>query len=40
MGRLANRVSDRRVLRIVRGFLNAGVMEDGLAGPSDEGISI
>ncbi|MGC9523800.1 MAG: group II intron reverse transcriptase/maturase [Anaerolineae bacterium] len=37
MGRLAKRVSDRRVLRVVRAFLNAGVMEDGLVHPSDEG---
>jgi RNA-directed DNA polymerase len=37
MGRLAKRVSDKRVLRIVRAFLNAGVMEDGLVRPVDEG---
>jgi RNA-directed DNA polymerase len=37
MGRLAKRVSDKRVLRITRAFLNAGVMEDGLVRPSDEG---
>jgi len=37
MGRLAKRVSDKRVLRIVRAFLNAGVMEEGLVHPSDEG---
>jgi len=37
MGRLAKRVSDKRVLRITRAFLNAGVMEDGLVRPVDEG---
>jgi len=37
MGRLAKRVSDKRVLRITRAFLNAGVMEDGLVRPIDEG---
>ncbi len=37
MGRLAKRVGDRRVLRVIRAFLNAGVMEDGLVSPTDEG---
>jgi RNA-directed DNA polymerase len=37
MGRLAKRVSDKRVLRITRALLNAGVMEEGLVRPSDEG---
>jgi len=37
IGRLAKPVSDKRVLRIVRAFLNAGVMEEGLVHPSDEG---
>ena len=37
MGRLAKRVSDKRVLRITRAFLNAGVMENGLVHPIDEG---
>jgi RNA-directed DNA polymerase len=34
MGRVAKRVSDKRVLKIIRAFLNAGVMENGLAGSS------
>jgi RNA-directed DNA polymerase len=37
MGRIAKRVQDGRVLRVIRAFLNAGVMEDGLVSPTDEG---
>ena len=37
MGRLAQRVEDRRLLRLIRAFLNAGVMEDGLVSPSVDG---
>jgi RNA-directed DNA polymerase len=37
MGRVAKRVADKRVLRLIRAFLSAGVMEDGLVGPTDEG---
>jgi len=37
MGRLAQRVQDKRVLRITRAFLNAGVMAEGLVRPVDEG---
>lgn len=37
MARIAARVADRRVLRLIRAFLNAGVMEDGLVRPVDEG---
>lgn len=37
MGRIANRVSDCRVLRLIRAFLNAGVMENGLVSPTEEG---
>lgn len=37
MGRIANRVQDQRMLRLIRAFLNAGVMEDGLVSPTEEG---
>jgi len=37
MGRVAKRVADKRLLKLIRAFLNAGVMENGLVGPTDEG---
>jgi RNA-directed DNA polymerase len=37
MGRIAQRVADKRMLKLVRAFLNAGVMENGLVSPTDEG---
>ncbi len=39
MGQVAQRVTDTRLLRLIRGFLTAGVMENGLVGPrGDEGV--
>jgi RNA-directed DNA polymerase len=37
MGRIAQRINDPRLLRLIRAFLNAGVMENGLVSPTDEG---
>jgi len=37
MGRVAKRVEDKHLLKLIRAFLNAGVMEHGLVGPTDEG---
>jgi len=37
MSRVARRISDKRMLKLIRGFLNSGVMENGLVGPTDEG---
>jgi len=37
MGRIAQRVEDKRLLKLIRAFLNAGVMENGLVSPSVEG---
>src|ERR1700724_2477866 len=37
MGQIAKRVADKRLLRLIRAFLNAGVMENGLVSPSVEG---
>ena len=37
MGLIAKRVSDKRILRLIRGFLTAGVLADGLVSPTEEG---
>ena len=38
MGRIAKREKDKRVLKLIRAFLNAGVvMEDGVVIPTEEG---
>jgi len=37
MGQIAKRVEDKRLLKLTRAFLEAGVMESGLVSPSVEG---
>jgi RNA-directed DNA polymerase len=38
MGQVARRVEDKRLRKLIRAFLNAGVMENGLVSPSVEGV--
>src|ERR1700756_1139747 len=37
VGQIAKRVEDKQLLKLIRAFLNAGVMENGLVSPSVEG---
>jgi len=37
MAKIAERVRDKRLLKLIRRFLSAGVMENGLVSPVDEG---
>jgi RNA-directed DNA polymerase len=37
MGLIAKRVADKRILKLIRGFLTAGVLEGGLVSPTEEG---
>jgi hypothetical protein len=37
MGLIAKRVADKRILKLIRGFLIAGAMEGGLVSPTEEG---
>ena len=37
MGQIALRIKDKRLLKLIRAFLNAGVMENGVESPSVEG---
>jgi RNA-directed DNA polymerase len=37
MSRVARKVKDKRVLRLIRGYLQAGIMDGGLVEPSREG---
>lgn len=37
MGKIAKRIKDQQLLKLIRAFLRAGVMEGGLVSPVDEG---
>jgi RNA-directed DNA polymerase len=37
MARIAQRISDKRLLKLIRAFLTAGVMEEGLVSAVEEG---
>ncbi len=37
MSRVAKRLGDKRVLKLIRAFFNAGVLEGGLVSPTEEG---
>lgn len=37
MARIADRITDKRLLKLIRAFLNAGILEDGLVRPTEEG---
>jgi RNA-directed DNA polymerase len=37
MSRVARKVRDKRLLKLIRAYLTAGVMENGLVSPTDEG---
>src|SRR6202163_4639653 len=37
MGQISKRIEDKRLRKLIRAFLNAGVMENGLVSPSVEG---
>jgi len=37
MGRLAKRIEDKRILLLIRRYLQAGIMEDGVVSPRTEG---
>lgn len=37
MGKLAKRIADKRTLKLIRSYLNSGIMEGGLVSPRTEG---
>src|SRR6202158_1740432 len=39
IAKIAERVSDKRLLKLIRAFLTAGVMEDGLVSPGEGGAA-
>ena len=38
MDRVAKRISDKRLLKLIRAYLNAGMMQNGLVSPTKEGV--
>ena len=38
MGQVAKRITDQRLLKLLRAFLTTGVLADGLVSPTDEGM--
>ena len=38
MGLVSKRVEDKRILKLIRGYLNSGVLEGGLVSPTEEGV--
>lgn len=38
MSRVAKRVTDKRILKVIRAYLNAGILEGGLVAPATEGV--
>jgi RNA-directed DNA polymerase len=38
MGRIMKRETDKALFKLIRAFLNAGVVENGLVGPTEEGV--
>jgi RNA-directed DNA polymerase len=38
MSEISKRISDKRVLKLLRAYLNAGIMEGGLSSPRTEGV--
>ena len=37
MGLLAKKITDKRILKLIRSYLNSGIMEDGVVSPRTEG---
>ena len=40
MGRLAKRKTDKRILRLIRRYLQAGILADGVVSPRIEGSRV
>ena len=38
MGLVSRRIEDERILKLIRGYLNSGVLEGGLASPTEMGV--